>query len=319
MVKNFSFCHSNIMKFGKVIVTGGSGFLGSHLVDALVSISDSVTVIDSRRPRKRNKNKKAKYKIFDIRDEEVRDIFKRVKPDVVFHLAAHIHDRESQKEPVMNAENNVIGSLNIFELVREFGRGKIIFASSSIIYGNQEEFPIKETAVPAPITPYAISQLTCERYLHFYKSVHEMPFVALRMANVYGARQDESAESGAIGIFAARLLKGQQVYINNDGETIRDYVYIDDAVEALLTAASSDYIGVLNVGGGTSYSTNQIFNLVREDIGTHADSDFREHVVDVVRKISLDVSKINHELQWIPKTSIEVGIEKTVEWYREFV
>lgn len=307
------------MKFGNVIVTGGAGFLGSHLVDSLVSVSKSVTVIDNRKPRKLNKNKKASYKHVDIRSEEILEIFKKVKPDIVFHLAAHIHDRESQREPVMNAENNVIGSLNVFEAVRQYGQGKIIFASSSIIYGNQSELPISEEAVPMPVTPYAISQLTCERYLHFYENVYGTKFTVLRMGNIYGPRQDDSAESGAVGIFAARLLKGQQVYINNDGETTRDYAYVSDAVRSMMMAADSDYVGVLNIGGGNEYSTNKIFELVRDEVGTQADSDFREHVEDVVKNISLDIKKAKQELMWEPEVGIGEGIEKTVEWYREFV
>jgi len=293
--------------------------LGSHLVDVLVLISESVTVIDTKKPRKLNKNKQASYKIVDIASPEVHTIFKKIKPEVVFHLAAHIHDRESQREPIMNAENNIIGSINIFEADREYGKAKIVFASSSIVYGNQEDLPANELAIPKPVTPYAISQLTCERYLHFYNSVHKIPAVVLRMANVYGPRQDASAESGAIGIFAARLLKGQQVYINNDGNTTRDYVYVDDAVQALIKAADSSYVGILNVGGGVEFSTNDIFKIVREEVGAQADSDHRELVEDVVKRVSLDISNIKKELDWEPKTSITEGVAKTVAWYREFV
>ncbi|MCH8049131.1 GDP-mannose 4,6-dehydratase [Patescibacteria group bacterium] len=303
------------MALKRVLIIGGSGFIGSHIVDALAERAERITVIDSAKSRW--KNKAAKYKIMDLRDEKLHKIFAKEKPDTVFHLAAHIHDRESIEEPVKNAEVNIIGSLNVFEAARRYLTGRLIFASTGVVYGHQDTFPIEEEALPRPLTPYAVSKLTGERYLNFYQNVYNLPYVALRLGNVYGPRQDTSAESGAIGIFATQLMKGEQAYINNDGLTTRDYVYIDDVVRAFIIAAESDYIGVLNIGTGRETSTNSIFELTRQTVGVQAAPEYREEIKDVVKRIALDANKARAELRWEPTVSVEEGVEKTVNWYRE--
>jgi len=304
-------------RFETVVVTGGAGFLGSHLVDALVSVSKKVVVIDKKKPRARQKNALAKYVIADIAHPGTEQLVASYKPEVIFHLAAHIHDRESMREPVMNAENNIVGSLHVFEAARAVSKTRVVFASSSVVYGNQEQIPIVETATPMPLTPYAISQLACEQYLRFYFETFQVPYTVLRMANVYGPRQDESAESGAVGIFAARFLKGEPVYINNDGSTTRDYVYIADAVDALLRAAHSSFIGIVNVGSGVEVETNAVFERVREAVGVQAAPDYREQIQDAVKRVALDIHLIGKTFDWSPTVSLEEGILKTVEWYRE--
>lgn len=304
------------MEFKNVIVTGGAGFIGSHLVDALVPVSARVIVIDNKKPRKSWKNPDARYKLQDVKSGELDSVFKRLKPDVVFHLAAHIHDRESVHEPVMNAKENIIGSLNVFEAARMYAK-KVVFASTGVIYGIQENLPIPIDAEPRPLTPYAISKLTSERYLKFYNSVYELPYVALRMGNVYGPRQDASAESGAIGIFASRFLRGEQVFINNDGLTTRDYVYVDDVVRAFLKAATGKFEGVVNVATGIETSTKQIYDLVSESVGVQTDADIHEETNDILKHVALDISETVKRIKWKPTTTLEEGIEKTVEWYRE--
>lgn len=308
------------MKIKKAIVTGGCGFIGSHLVDTLIEDGVSVTVIDKKKPRKLWKNAEAKYRKVDVQSEEAYEIVQKAKADVIFHLAAHIHDRESVREPVMNAQNNIIGTLNMLEAVRSIKKGRVIFSSTGgVMYGNQGSYPISEDAVPEPITPYAVSKLATERYLNFYHEVLGTPYIALRLSNVYGPRQDSSAESGAIGIFAAALLKGEPTFIYNDGETTRDYVYIEDAVRALIMAAESEEVGVFNIGTGKETSTNELFEMVREEIGVQAKPDNREDVVDVVKRNALDASRAKKKLGWKPEISLEEGIEKTVSWYRENV
>lgn len=306
------------MRWKNVIVTGGAGFVGKHLVNALISQADRVVVIDKEKVEKDKKNPKAFYKVRDIRTDDLETVFQKERPDVVFHLAAHIDDRESVREPVMNAENNLIGTLRVFELARQNGVGKIVFASTGgVIYGEQEMLPITEEAIPQPLTPYAISKLTGERYLHFYEVVHKIPYVALRFANIYGPGQDASAECGAIAIFTSRLLKGKEVYINNDGLTTRDYVYIDDAIDALLRAAKTEVNGVFNIGTGEETTTLDVFNKVRDVIGSQAAPDFREDVLDVIKRSALDAKKAKKELGWSSTVTIDEGIEKTVAWYRE--
>lgn len=305
-----------LMRFKNVIVTGGSGFIGSHLVDALVDISERVTVLDLVKPLADRKNPKAKYKQLDIRDAGLIEVFEKEKPTTVFHLAAHINDRESVHEPVVNASHNILGSLNVFEAARRHLNGRLVFSSTGVTYGQQKELPISEGALAKPLTPYAVSKLAGERYLHFYHSVYGLSYTALRLSNVYGPRQDTSAESGAIGIFAKKLLLGETPAINNDGLTTRDYVYVGDVVEAFLKAADVDYVGAINIGTGLETKTKDIFSLVRSEVGSQAQPDIREEVADHPKRIVLENSRAKRELGWKPKVSLEDGVAQTVAWFR---
>jgi UDP-glucose 4-epimerase len=306
------------MKFKKVIVTGGAGFIGSHLVDSLVDISKKVIVIDRRKPRKLNKNVQATYKKMEVQSEEAFELIKKEKPDVVFHLAAHINDRESTHEPVMNADNNIIGTLNMLQATRSCNGTRFVFASTSAVYGSKDEYPISEDVKFEAHTPYGISKLTAEHYLRFYNKVCGISYIALRFANVFGPRQDSSAESGAIGIFSANLLKGDQVYINNDGQTKRDYIYVKDVVRALTSAAESDFVGVLNVGTGQETTTEDLFEMVRDEVGSQAQPEYREEIEDLVKRSALDASEAKKILNWKPEVSLQEGIEETVDWYRKY-
>lgn len=303
------------MDWNHVIVTGGAGFIGSHIVDQLVDRAKKVTVIDIEKPQW--KNAAAKYRQIDIRDEKLEAIFEKAKPDLVFHLAAHIHERESVRDPALSASHNIHGMLNVLEASRKYLKGRFVFASTNAVYGHQDAFPISEQAIPRPLTPYGISKLTGERYLNFYHSVHGLSYAALRLGNVYGPRQDNSTESGAIGIFGTKLMRGEQVYINNDGLTTRDYVFVDDVVRAFFNAAESDYVGVLNIGTSRETSTNSLFKIIADVVGAQASPEYREEVEDIVKRLGLDVTAAASQLGWKPEVSIEEGVEKTIEWYRE--
>ena len=214
-------------------------------------------------------------------------------------------------------EVSLAAKLNIFEGMRGHGNGKIIFTSTGVTYGAQSQLPISESMVPSPTTPYAVSKLTGERYLHFYKEVHGVPFTALRLGNVYGPRQDSSAESGAIGIFTAKLLQGETPFINNDGKTTRDYIYVDDVIEALLAAADSDYVGVLNIGTGIETTTQELFELVRAEVGVQSFPDTNEEVQDMLKRVALKNAKAKEVLGWAPAVPLSEGVANTVAWYRE--
>ncbi|MBU4452694.1 SDR family NAD(P)-dependent oxidoreductase [Patescibacteria group bacterium] len=300
-----------------VIITGGSGFIGSHLADALIEQGHKVVVIDKVKPEKNRHNDHVKYIKINIQDEDVKDLFKKYKPDVVFHLAAHLHDRESVEKPVVNAMDNVIGLINVCEGVRESGQAKIIFTSSCAVYGPQDVLPIDEQVNPVPLTPYGISKLTGEKYLHFYNKTYNIPYVAFRPGNIYGPRQDSSAESGVVGIFSSRLLKGKTAIINNNGKTTRDYVYVADVVTALIKASELDYVGILNLGTGIQTTTMEIFDYVKDAVGTRASHDWNEAQQDATKYMELSIKKIKKELDWEPNTSLDEGIKKTVAWYRE--
>ncbi len=309
------------MQYKTVIVTGGSGFIGSHLVDRLVEVSKRVVVIDKVKPSKLNKNKKAVYKKVDIRDEDVINVFKKEQPDALFHLAAHLLDRVSMREPVENAQHNVIGSLNVFEGMRRFGAtgGKIMFTSSGAVYGNQRDLPISEKAKTDPETPYGITKFVAEQYLRFYHRHYGIPYTALRLGNAFGPRQDSSVESGAISIFTSRLLRGEPVTINNDGLTTRDYVYVQDVVDAHLAAAQTSVIGAVNVGTGVATSTSELFACVREAVGVQSVPERDERAVDLIKHISLDTTRARQEMGWSAQVGFEEGLAKTVAWYREHV
>lgn len=305
------------MQYRTALVTGGSGFLGSHLVDALIKNGVSVVVVDKVDPPPERRNASAEYVRMNIQDEGVRDVFARVKPDVLFHLAAHIDDRESLQKPVENAEDNIIGSLNVFESARLVNVKKIVFASTGVLYGNSDSLPVSEDVSPKPLTPYGVSKLTGERYLNFYWLLYKLPYVALRIGNLYGPRQDASKECGVIAIFTKLLLEGASVSVNNDGTTTRDYVYVQDVVDAMLKSAVGEAVGVFNIGTGLQTSTNDILLQLSKALSMTPTVLPRAEVGDMVKHIALDVTKARNELDWQAKTSLAEGVAVTIDWYRD--
>lgn len=299
-----------------IFVTGGAGFVGSHLVDALIESGERVVVIDKMEVKESNKNARAEYVRLNIQDGGLEDVFAKYKPKTVFHLAAHLHDRESVEKPRENAMDNIIGLINVCEANRKAGQGKMIFTSSCAVYGAHSELPISEDVLAYPFTPYGITKLTGEQYLRFYEKIRGIPYIAFRPGNIYGPRQDSSAESGVIGIFSSRLAGNKVVTINNDGLTTRDYIYVADIVDALVKAIDSDFIGLLNLGTGIETSTNRIFEMVKGVFDKEVKFERNEDQQDAIKHIALDASKAREVLGWIPSVSLEEGIRKTVDWYR---
>jgi UDP-glucose 4-epimerase len=304
------------MPYHSAIVTGGSGFIGSHLVDALVERGVAVTVVDLVEPAESTKNAKATYKTADIRSDAMTNLFLGVMPDVVFHFAAHIDDRASVLDPVLNAEHNILGTLHVLEASRKAGVKRFVFAGTGVSYGNADVIPTPESTVSKPLTPYAVSKLTCERYLKCYESVHGLSWMSLRFANVYGPRQDGSKECGAIAIFTKRILAGEPVMVNNDGMTTRDYVYVDDVIRACLAAADSVANEVVNIGTAQQTSTAQLLELVETAVGTQTEHIARPEVQDEVKHCALAIEKARKLLNWAPTMQLKSGIVDTVAWYR---
>ncbi len=302
------------MSIHKAIVTGGSGFIGSHLVDALIERGSEVTVVDVNTSA--HAHPRAKYILHDIRYPGLNEIFSAVQPDVVFHLAAHIDDRVSVLEPVMNAEHNILGSLHVFEAARLAHAKKIMFASTSVVYGRAKVVPIRESAIPSPLTPYAISKLTAEQYLHFYDHQYGLKSLSLRLANVYGPRQDGSKECGAIAIFTRKLLAGEQPFMNNDGQTTRDYIHVSDVVAAFLAGADSEVTGVLNCGTKTGVTTANVYELVAKHLSSSVKPLPRTEIIDAVKHIALHSGAAKRFLGWTPKVKLNQGISETVAWYQ---
>ncbi len=303
----------------KVLITGGAGFIGSNIVDALIERHNEVIVVDDLSNGKlENVNKKAKFYKFDIRDKKLIDIFSIEKPDIVIHNAAQLSVRISVENPLLDAEINVIGGLNVFDCSAKSNVKKVIFASSGgTVYGEQLYFPADENHPTNPISPYGVAKLTSEKYLNYYFREYGLKYTALRYANIYGPRQDPLGEAGVVAIFSNKILKGQDPIINGDGNQTRDYVYVGDAVEANLLAMESDFIGCVNIATSIETTVNELFYALKEASGNknikevHGPAKPGEQYRSV-----LTYNLAKEVLGWQPKTPINEGLIKTFEWFK---
>ncbi|MDI6883511.1 MAG: GDP-mannose 4,6-dehydratase [Patescibacteria group bacterium] len=329
----------------KILITGGAGFIGSHLADKLIKRSHQVVVVDNLSTgKKKNLNPaffkksgagpKAKFYKIDICDSKISQIFEKEKPDIVFHFAAQIDVRKSVENPIENAKINILGSLN---LIQNFIQSKIfehsnnsnnsnikfVFASSGgAIYGDTDVIPTPETHPENPESPYGIAKLAIEKYLHFYKNTYGLDYVVLRYSNIYGPRQNSKGETGVVAIFCHKLLRGEQPVINGDGKQTRDYLYVEDAVEAAILAlkTSRDRISgssasVYNVGTGIETSVNELYELLAKEMGKDISPKYGPSKKGEQLRSCLDYSKIKKELGWQPKYSLEEGLKETIKWF----
>lgn len=302
----------------KVLVTGGAGFIGSQVVDALIQRRHKVVVVDNLSTgRKKNLNPSAVFYQADIKSIILNKIFEKEKPDIVFHYAANIDLRKSLVNPIFDAEENILGSLNLFSVCVKSKVKKIIFASTGgAIYGEQEYFPADEAHTTRPFAPYGVAKLAVEKYLDVFSNVYGIPYVVLRLANVYGPRQNPLGEAGVVAIFIYKLLKGEKVVINGDGKQTRDFVYVTDVVDASLKALNLKKNEVLNIGTGKESSVNRIFEILKKNtnsrqIPVHGPAKKGEQSRSV-----LDIKKARKFLDWNPEVSLQKGLEKTVEFFK---
>jgi UDP-glucose 4-epimerase len=300
-----------------ILVTGGAGFIGSHIVDKYLELGHNVTIIDNLSTgKKENINQKAKFIEMDIKDESISKVFAEGNFDVLSHQAAQMDVRVSVNDPKFDALNNIIGSLNLYENCKNYGVKKITFASSGgTVYGEQSEFPCSEDHPTNPVSPYGIGKLTNEYYLYYYKQVYGIDYVALRYGNVFGPRQNPNGEAGVIAIFANKLINGDQPTINGDGLITRDYIYISDVVEANVCALNEDVNGIYNVTTGIETNVNHIFEVLRNKTKStleefHGPAKMGEQRRSVC---SFEKFRINHN--WYPKVSFIEGIDKTVDFF----
>jgi UDP-glucose 4-epimerase len=260
----------------KILVTGGAGFIGSHVGDRLLHGDNQVVVVDNLVTGKReNLPAGSKFYETDICDQELRDVFRAESPDVVIHHAAHIDVTRSVREPSYDASINILGSLNLLECCREQGVRKIVYAGTGgALFGEPDYLPVDEAHPVDPISPYGVSKHTVEHYLFAYHANHDIDYTVLRYPNVYGPRQDPHGEAGVVAIFSLQMLTGQQPVIFGDGTKTRDYCYVDDIVDANVIALNSPGCGVYNLGRGIEVSDLQVFETVRAAVGADIDPTF---------------------------------------------
>ena len=307
-----------------VLVTGGAGFIGSHVAEAFLARGDRVWILDNLSSGKRaNVPAGAELVVSDIGDPAVRDLFRDARFDLVSHHAAQIDVRISVADPARDARVNVLGLLNLTEAARETGVRRFLYVSSGgVVYGEPELRPTPESAAKGPLSPYGVSKLAGEHYLHYYRRVHGLDYVALRYSNVYGPRQDPHGEAGVIAIFSTRLLADTALTIFGDGEATRDYVFVGDVVAANLRAAdvqlppaaTSDLDSTaFNVGTGIGTSVNQLATLFERVSGRAPGRDYREARAGELRHSALDATRLR-QLGWAPRRTLEEGLRETYEW-----
>jgi UDP-glucose 4-epimerase len=253
----------------KVLVTGGAGFIGSHLVDRLVMEGHEAVVVDNLiTGKRRNINRAARLYKMDIQSWRLERVFRNERPNVVMHLAAQMDVRKSVEDPMFDAQVNILGTLNVLQQAVKHGVRKVIFSSSGgAIYGEQETYPAPETHVLKPLSPYGLSKLCGEQYLSYFQRVSGLQAVSLRYANVYGPRQDPEGEAGVVAIFIQKMLNNEQPVINGNGRQTRDFVFVDDVVEANLAMIGQETQGTYNVGTGVETSINDLFRILVQHTG----------------------------------------------------
>ncbi len=300
------------------LVTGGAGFIGSHLVDTLLHKGYRVCVVDNLSTgKKKNINPRALFYKTDIQSSEISKIFKKEKPDFVFHFAAQIDVRKSVADPAKDAETNIIGSLNILENCKHHGVKKIIFASTGgAIYGEANIVPTLESYTPLPLSPYGVAKFSVEQYLQYYLKVFQLPFVVLRFANVYGPRQDSKGEAGVVAIFTGAMLSGKRPIIYGTGKQTRDFVFVDDVVEASLCALKGKQTGIFNIGTGKETTINEIFSVIKNLTKSSAKKIYGPTRSGEQQRSCLDCSLAKKEFGWRPTRTLLQGLEKTVEWFK---
>lgn len=299
----------------KILITGGAGFIGSNLADKLIGRGHSVSILDNLSTGKReNLNPGAFFYEKDIQDPNISEIFEKEKVEIVFHFAAQIDIRKSVNDPVESAKTNILGTLNILENCKKYGVKKIIFSSSGgAIYGDAEIIPTPEDHPLRPASPYGIEKLIAESYLDFYKKEYGLDYLVLRFANVYGPRQNPEGEAGVISIFCDKILAGRQPVICGDGKQTRDFVFIDDVLNAALCFDKS---GVFNIGTSKETDVNTIFSEIQKFLGSNFKESHADQKPGEQKRSCLDVSRAKIGLGWVPEYEIAPGIRKTCDWFK---
>ena len=299
----------------RVVVTGGAGFIGSHITDMLVEKGYEVLVIDDLSSgKKENINPKAKFTRVDIASPALVPALKKFSPQYIIHEAAQISVSMSVRFPLEDARVNVTGALNLLDYAARNKVKKFIFASSGgTIYG---KYPADENCRLDPVSPYGVTKAVMEWYLRFYLNDYGLKYISLRYSNVYGPRQDPHGEAGVVAIFCRKLLAGEPCTINGDGKYIRDYVYCKDLARANLLALKSAATGGFNIGTGISTDVNQLYSKIIKALGLKTKAKYGPHRAGDIRKSLLHWRKAKRVLGWKPLTGLDEGVSETAEFFR---
>ncbi len=307
---------------GITLVTGGSGFIGTHLIDTLIHRGENVTVIDNlSTSNTQYLHPDATLINKDICDPGIPDLIKKLNPKAIYHLAAQASVAVSAREPLIDVNINVNGTLNLLEPIRELPHRPrfIYFSTGGAIYGDLEPsaLPAREAIEAKPLSTYGASKLAVENYLRVYGHLYDLNYTIVRPANVYGPRQNPHGEAGVIAIFTQAMLEGRQITIFGDGNDQRDYIYVSDFIDGVLTLADSNLPGPYNIGTGYGISVNKIHDILSEFISNAKPAQYGPPRPGDIPKIWLDVTSAENDLGWQANTSFQDGISKTVEWFRQ--
>jgi UDP-glucose 4-epimerase len=312
----------------KALVTGGAGFIGSTLVDRLLAEGHEVDVLDdlssgtltNLAEARADRSNKLSFHQIDVRDPQLVDVIARRKPEVVFHLAAQIDVRVSVARPVFDAEVNVLGTLNVLEGARIAGARKVVFASSGgTIYGETpaDDLPCRESLPQVPLSPYGVAKKVAFDYMNVYRELHGVDFTALALANVYGPRQDAHGEAGVVAIFAGKLLADEPCTVYGDGEQTRDFVFVDDVVDAFVRASNRGDGLLINIGTGTESSVNHLYRTMARAAGVDRPALTAAARAGELQRSALDPARAAVHMAWKPWTGLEEGTTRVLEWFKQ--
>jgi UDP-glucose 4-epimerase len=303
----------------KVLVTGGAGFIGSHVVDLYIQSGYEVVIVDDLSTgRAANLNPAAKFYRLDIRSPQLAEVFESERPDFVNHHAAQMNVRRSVSDPFFDADVNILGSLNLIECAKRYAVKHLVYISTGgAVYGEPEYLPCDEAHPVNPICQYGASKHTVEHYLYIYHVNYGLHYTVLRYPNVFGPRQDPYGEAGVVAIFTGQMLADQPVVINGDGEQVRDFVYVADCARGnLLALTNAPDHGIYNLGWGRGTSVNEIFSALQTITSYGRAPEYGPAKLGETRRIYLDAAKARQQLGWSPQTSLEDGLAQTVDYFR---
>jgi UDP-glucose 4-epimerase len=309
----------------RTMVTGGAGFIGSTLVDRLLAEGCDVDVIDdlstgalaNLADARAQRNQRFTFHRLDIRSPQLTEVVVHRRPEVIFHLAAQLDVRVSVRRPIYDAEINILGSLNVCEAAVAGGARKVVFAGSGgTLYGVPESLPVRESHAQRPVSPYGVSKKAAGDYLHVYREVHGLEYTELALANVYGPRQDPNGEAGVVAIFAGQLLAGRRPTIYGDGTQTRDYLFVDDAVDAFVRAAERGGGLLMNIGTGVETSVRELYASMASLVGAHDEPGVAAARPGELARSSLDPGRAAIQLGWKPWTTLDEGLAITLDWFR---